>query len=143
VSAEALLTVVVPVYNGGALLRECLESVTREVTALSDDERAQVEVIVSDNHSGDRSGHLAAEVVTPAGGSVVSPPAHLASRTAHWQFALGEGSGTWLLMLHADDRLEPGSLHGLLRATRLARATDVLISGRYRTLSDAPTTRPR
>ena len=52
-SVRPLLSIVVPVFNGGKLINACLNSIRIATDRLSEDDRARLEIIVCDNHSTD------------------------------------------------------------------------------------------
>jgi len=85
-----MLSVVIPTLNAAALLRDTLASVA-----------AADEVVVADGGSSDGTKALAVEL----GARVVTAP-----RGRGEQLAAGVAAarGEWLLLLHADTRLEPG-----------------------------------
>jgi glycosyltransferase involved in cell wall biosynthesis len=115
-AAAPSITVAVPVYNGVATLEECLRSIADELVALSPAARAEFEVIVCDNHSTDGSPAIIAAYAAEHGFRVTSPPRHFENRTENWRFALNAATGTWMMMLHADDALVPGGLAQLRSA---------------------------
>lgn len=130
------LSVVVPVYNGGSDLTGCLESLERacEVAA-----GVSLDVTISDNHSTDGTAAVVAAFAERRGWRVMRPARHL-PRSLHWDYALGHGRGDWLVMLHADDRLTPDALAAYFGAAATAALEVVLLSGRYRRLSEDGTT---
>src|SRR5277367_6420616 len=85
-----MLSVVIPTLNAAALLRDTLASVA-----------AADEVVVVDGGSSDGTRTLAAEL----GARVVTAPR---GRGAQLAAGVAAARGEWLLLLHADTRLEAG-----------------------------------
>jgi glycosyltransferase involved in cell wall biosynthesis len=132
------ISVVVPVYNGERDLGHCLGSIARAVAELPAAERSNVELLVCDNHSTDRSLEIAREATLDCAVRVIQPERHEPNRTRNWAHGLAAAEGEWLQMLHADDEMAPGGLIDQLHALRsrtASRAT--LISGRHRTFEHA------
>ena len=85
-----MLSVVIPTLNAASLLRDTLASVA-----------AADEVVVADGGSSDGTKALAVEL----GARVVMAPR---GRGAQLAAGVAAARGEWLLLLHADTRLEPG-----------------------------------
>ena len=85
-----MLSVVIPTLNAATLLRDTLASVA-----------AADEVVVADGGSSDGTKALAVEL----GARVVTAPR---GRGAQLAAGVAAARGEWLLLLHADTRLEPG-----------------------------------
>lgn len=143
--AGLLLSITVPVYNGEAFVPSCLGSIAAAVDRLDPASRAQVEVILCDNHSTDRTAALAEEHAPGCSYRIVRPPVHHENRTRNWHHGLSEARAPWMMMLHADDQLAPDGLVGMLRACRKQQdGTAALILGRHRTFHEGgPPGRPR
>ena len=134
---SVLLSVVVPVYNGEKFMEGCLRSLEAAVNALAPSERAQVEIVVCDNHSQDRTLEMAEAAKIACTLRLVLPPEHYANRTRNWHHGLCEARGTWMMMLHADDRMAPTGLAAILNACRAQTATPtVMLSGKHRVFRD-------
>lgn len=132
-----LLSVVVPVFNGEKFMDSCLGSIKASVQALPPTQRGQVEIIICDNHSTDRTLEMAKAADFGCVTRLVQPLQHCENRTQNWDFGLREARGVWMMMLHADDRLAPGGLGVLLRACEQERESGVvLISGKHRSFTD-------
>ncbi|MGF1579469.1 MAG: glycosyltransferase [Gemmataceae bacterium] len=132
------LSIAVPVYNGEKFLGKCLESIAQSVQSLNEDERASVEVIVCDNCSSDRSLEIAREARFDCVSRVVQTPEFYDNRTLNWRHALSQATGTWMMMLHADDLLAPQGFPALVSACK-RKANDprvIMISGRVQYFSD-------
>jgi rSAM/selenodomain-associated transferase 2 len=86
-----MLSVVIPTLNAASLLRDTLASVAPEAD----------EVVVADGGSSDGTKVLAAEL----GARVVTAPR---GRGAQLAAGVAAAGGEWLLLLHADTRLEAG-----------------------------------
>lgn len=99
------LSVVIPAWNEERLLPVCVASV-RET--LANHPRVDVEVIVVDNNSTDRT----AAVAQAAGARLVYEGRNQIARARN--AGAGVATGDWLLFLDADSRLNPG-LAGQLR----------------------------
>lgn len=142
-----LISVVVPVYNGERDLAGCLASVSAAVAALAPADRANVELIVCDNHSTDRSLEIAQSVQPGCELRIVQPQRHEPNRTLNWAHGLNVARGEWMQMLHADDQMSEGGLTAQLSAVRSAAARSAtLVSGRHRTFErdgDRGDLRPR
>src|SRR5271165_877143 len=85
-----MLSVVIPTLNAATLLRDTLASVA-----------AADEVVIADGGSSDGTKDLAVEL----GARVVTAPR---GRGAQLAAGVAAARGEWLLLLHADTRLEPG-----------------------------------
>jgi hypothetical protein len=136
-SGGPLLSVVLPVYNAEPFLENCLASVRASLGELNETGRSTVEVIVCDNHSTDRTLEIARSAALDCVYQVIQTPEHFANRTLNWHHALSAARGSWMMMLHADDRMSPTGLTGMIASCR--RQSDsavVLISGRFRSFSD-------
>jgi glycosyltransferase involved in cell wall biosynthesis len=108
------VSVVIPVKNGAAYLREALQSAVAQGPDVA-------EIIVVDDGSIDGSLQIAAEfcdrvTVHRNPGAGVSAARNEGARSA---------SGEWLLFLDADDRLKPGAVETLMIAA--ARANNALV----------------
>jgi len=146
--ATPVLSVVIPVFNGAKYITDCLYSVATAVNGLTEQERAQIEVVLCDNHSTDNTVALAGMITLGCAFRVIHPPEHFENRAFNWHHGLASARGTWMLMLHADDALAPAGLAAILRAARhpsASRAT--AIGGRHQTFttetSQASAAKPR
>lgn len=108
------ISVCIANYNGAAVLRECLDSVISQAVP------AQVEILVFDDASSDKSGHIAhreyPEVI-----SICSDENVGFCRACN---ALADrASGRFLLFLNNDAFLDPGALAALWEASQSAPAS--------------------
>ncbi len=134
VSDLVRLSVVVPVYNGEKYLKECLDSIANAVLVVTPERRSELEVIICDNHSTDASWDIAAAARFACLNQIVRPGQHEDNRTRNWRAGLAAATGTWVMLLHADDLLAPGGLDALLEATDSPAAIGAaLVVGRHRT----------
>ena len=132
-----LLSLAVPVYNGEKYLPDCLESLKIAIEALPAEDRARIEIVLCDNRSTDKSLELLQAHRIPCDVNIVQPPEHFSNRTRNWNYALHQGTGVWIVMLHADDRMAPGGFGAMLCAIRQKAASKaVVIGGRHRVFED-------
>ena len=110
---DLLLSVVVPVFNGGSFMPICLDSLKQAAQSLTKNQRANVEIIICDNHSNDGTFELANEFQCGCQVRVLRPPNHFENRTANWHHGLMHAQGRWMMMLHCDDRMAPEGQVGL------------------------------
>jgi len=113
------VSVVVPAFNAAAWIEETLNSVLRQGDG--------VEVIVIDDHSGDKSADIARTFLerNAVTGTVLTTdknrgPSH--ARNLGWQHATAE----WIQFLDADDLLAPGKLD-MQHAVAASAADDVAV----------------
>lgn len=104
---QPLLTVAIPTYNRARWLRRCLGSV------LACD-RADIEILVSDNASTDGTGAMREQFMDQRL-RWLTQPSNL-GMAANWQFLLDRARGTWFLLLSDDDMVEPRALTLVLEA---------------------------
>lgn len=119
---NGVISVIIPVYNVAAYLRECMESV------LTQDHR-QLEVIVIDDGSTDGSGDICdGYAAADSRVTVIHQPNRgaAAAKNAGLQAARGE----YLSFVDSDDRLEPGAYSHMLRLLRESGADIVQCSHR-------------
>ncbi len=100
--ADPLVSVIIPCYNGEAFLKEAIES------ALAQSYR-QVEIIVVDDGSTDRSSEIAQKF----------PVRYIRQQnrglTASRNLGIRESRGSYIVFLDADDRLRPEAIETGLR----------------------------
>lgn len=113
-----LLSIVIPAYNEEKELPGCLASV-REALVACDLGPDEIEVVVCDNNSSDRTAELARQ----GGAQVVFEPMNQISRARNAGAAAA--SGGWLLFVDADSRLAAANLR---RVVEVARA-DAPVAG--------------
>ena len=114
------VTLCVPVYNGEGAIGRCLDSIARAC-----DEGHDVEVIVVDNASSDRTVAVAeAQLRAFRRARVVRNERNL-GRIANWNRCLELAEGDWVKLLMVNDTLLPRSLHCL--AAEAERDADVVM----------------
>jgi glycosyltransferase involved in cell wall biosynthesis len=132
-----LLSIAVPVYNGEKFVAKCLDSIATSLNALSPEDRAAIEVIACDNYSTDTTLEIIRNSKLSCQYRIVQPPTHYENRTSNWHYALSQATGTWMMMLHADDLMAPEGLSAILPACRQQmHGSAVAIAGRIRTFDD-------
>lgn len=112
-TADPLVSVVVPTRNVGRTLRRCLESVRAQ-------DHAPIELVVVDNFSADETFAVAKELAAVA---VQAGP----ERSAQRNLGIELSTGTWVLYVDADMVLEPDVVSDALAAAARARADGVFI----------------
>ena len=108
------ISVIVPAFNEEKLLPRCLEHIGRAVAGFHRREW-EVEVVVCDNNSTDRTGALALE----AGARVVVEPVNQISRARNRGAAAA--TGDWLLFIDADSFPDLGLFEAVARAIESGR----------------------
>src|SRR5882672_9156849 len=98
-----IVSVVIPMYNAGAWLRETLESIFRQTYP-----REDIEIIMVDDESTDDSAEIGRSFLRDRSmkGQVISHKRNggcAAPRNAGWSLTTGE----WIQFVDADDLLEP------------------------------------
>jgi GT2 family glycosyltransferase len=111
-----LVSVIVLNYNGAAWLERCLASLQGQTIA------AQLEIIVADNASPDRSDRLAARLLSNCKNSKVLPLGGNFGYSAGNNLAAEHARGDYLLFLNNDTWLEPDCLERLVEEVREAGA---------------------
>jgi glycosyltransferase involved in cell wall biosynthesis len=128
---EPFVSVVTPVYNDDPYLEQCIKSVLAQT-------RGDLEYIVCNNHSTDRSGEIAHDLAaTDSRIRVVSPP-DFVPQAKNFNFALRQVSphSRYIKMLCSDDWLFPEFLE---RTTALADANpSVGLVSAYRLIEASP-----
>jgi glycosyltransferase involved in cell wall biosynthesis len=104
------LSIVIPAFNEEKLLPRCLASVRNAIAQVNHerDVPAEIEVIVTDNNSTDRT----AEVAREAGARVVFEAVNQIARARN--AGAGQARAAWLLFLDADSILAPRNLQAVL-----------------------------
>ncbi len=104
-----LISVVVPVYNAGSYLRQCLDSIAAQTYP-------NMEVILVDDASTDGSGQLCKEYAERDGRfQYVRFPANRGPSAARNE-GVGRAAGAFLSFVDADDYVEPDLLEKLYRS---------------------------
>lgn len=106
---EGLISIVVPVFNGGRFLRECLDSALTQ-------SHAALEVVVLDNASTDDTPLIAAQAAANDCRVRVFRNQTTLKPIDNWNRAMTLmcGKARYCRVLHADDTLYPGSLARLV-----------------------------
>lgn len=126
VKKEPFVSVVTPVYNGGAYLAECVASVLAQT-------HRNFEYVIADNHSTDETASIAASYAAQDERiRVVSPERHL-SQTDNFNFTASCAAPTadYLKTVHADDSLLPDCLERMVAIGERHPNVGVIGSRRY------------
>lgn len=116
---ERNVSICIPVYNGAAWLRACLESACACTVA--------EEIIVCDDRSTDSSLSIAEEFAAQDARVIVYPNAQNLGLVGNWNRCLELAKGVWVKFLFQDDRLQAGAVEKMIAA---AQPTDMLIAAR-------------
>ena len=122
----ASVSIVVPVHDGASTLGVQLDAVAREVA-----DRNDVEVVVADHASTDDSAHVATSRAAQLPLVVVSVPGGGGPARAR-NHGVRAATGALILMVDADDRVQPGWLEAMLDGL----ATAKVVGGRLDTDCD-------
>lgn len=96
-----MISIVIPVRNGLPFLEETLRSVKRQSVP-------PAEVVIVDNHSTDGTTEWLRTLGTWDGSlRVVQPPQPLPRMVESWNFAAGQTTSDWFVLLSHDDLLRP------------------------------------
>lgn len=98
VSSTPKYSIVIPTRNRQKYLRYAVESVLS-------DQRADVELIISNNHSADDTEAYLATISDPRV-KIVRPTAEI-SMSSHYEFALSQAKGEWVTIIGDDDSVMP------------------------------------
>jgi glycosyltransferase involved in cell wall biosynthesis len=90
-------SIIIPARNGGKYLPACVNTIIGQ-------EYTDYELIISDDHSDDGSKEYLSSLSHP-NVRVFEPPKSL-SMTEHWEWALSQASGEWLIFVGQDDGLQ-------------------------------------
>lgn len=104
-----LVSICMPVYNGGKYLRECLESVIRQTYV-------KVEVLVVDDGSSDDSITIAEEFVRIDSRVRLVINQKNLGLVGNWQKCIGLATGKWIKFLFQDDLMQPQCVEKMLAA---------------------------
>ena len=105
-NARPLLSVIIPTYNHGRFLRQCIQSVLEQGVD-------NIEILVLDNASTDTTSHVMAEFsVEPRVRYMRNR--HNCGAGHNWRSGLWVAQGRYFTFLSADDHLNPGHLARLL-----------------------------
>ncbi len=107
-----MLTVAVPAYNRGSLLRRCLESVLSQPTD-------EIELLVSDDSTEETPGVIARNLLDHARlRTAYTRNVPSLGMAANWNACIRRSTGRYVLLLHDDDFLYPGAVHRITKACR-------------------------
>jgi hypothetical protein len=106
------LSVVIPTRERAGLLRHCLETCVAE-------DYADAEFLVSDNASTDETRAIVAQFQRRDSRVRYVNPGKRLGMSEHWQFAIPQATGDYIMVIGDDDGLLPG---GLGRAAQMAAA---------------------
>lgn len=113
------LSVLVPVYNVEAYLRECVESVMQQVQQLQGTAAAQIEVLLLNDASTDGSAQLAQQLCQQWPDTIqVIAHTHNQGLSAARNTLIEHARGQYLWFLDSDDCLEPGAIAALQRVVQ-------------------------
>ncbi len=101
------LSIIIPAFNEAALITQCLDSISESLAA-NQEYKFNVEIIVVDNNSTDRT----AELARRCGAKVVFEPVNQIGRARNTGAFTAEGD--WFLFIDADSLLNPGMLADIL-----------------------------
>jgi glycosyltransferase involved in cell wall biosynthesis len=122
------ISIVVPAFNEEKLITSCLRSI-REAAVAFDDLPVEVEVVVCDNNSTDRT----AELARAEGAKVIFEPHNQIARARNT--GAGAATGDWLIFVDADSHPTRELFADVLRAIQsgdcLAGGSTVRLDGRY------------
>jgi glycosyltransferase involved in cell wall biosynthesis len=104
-------SIIVPSYNGGKYLPSCIESIVNQ-------NYTNYEVILSDDHSTDETINYLNTISHPKV-KIVYPPTGL-SMAEHWEWALSNANGEWIMFVGQDDGLQPYFFSLADKLTKLA-----------------------
>jgi glycosyltransferase involved in cell wall biosynthesis len=100
-SGATLVSVCIPVYNGTEFINETIDSVCRQ-------SHPNLEIIVQDNASTDGTWEILQGLATVYPNiSIERNPVNL-GMVPNWNLAIGRARGEYVMLLSADDLLEPG-----------------------------------
>ena len=116
------ISVIVPIYNVEAYLRQCLDSIVGQTLR-------DLEILLVDDGSTDGSDAICAEYAAKDGRVKVFHQANGGAAAAR-NHALEHASGTWIAFVDSDDWLEPDYFEKMMAALGDERP-DVLFAGGY------------
>ena len=96
-SPSTKYSIIIPVLNGEKYLPSCVETIVSQ-------NFSDYELIISDDHSTDGTSAYLSTIVHP-NVTVIHPPEGL-SMTEHWEWALSQARGEWLMFVGQDDGLQ-------------------------------------
>lgn len=110
----ALVSLCIPVYNGGAYLGECLDSAIAQT-------HAEIELLVVDDGSTDASFELACQRLDGRPNARVLRNERNQGLVGNWNRCLALARGEWVKFLFQDDLLQPTCVERLLQAAQAQR----------------------
>jgi glycosyltransferase involved in cell wall biosynthesis len=133
-----LLTIAIPAYRGGSLLREALASLARQTDLHG------VEIVVSDDGGGEETGRIVRESALRNLRFHLNP--QRLGAVGNWNRCLQLARGRWVTILHEDDLLYPWFVSAIrphLRAGTAAVAVRCVQGAQPPSLERAPAGRNR
>jgi glycosyltransferase involved in cell wall biosynthesis len=91
-------SIIIPSWNGVAYLPACVNTIIQQ-------NYSDYELIISDDHSSDGTKDYL-KTLNNANTLIVEPPESL-SMTEHWEWALTQAKGEWIIFVGQDDGLQP------------------------------------
>jgi glycosyltransferase involved in cell wall biosynthesis len=104
----ASISINIPSYKYERYIRTAIESALAQTVT-------PFEILISDNHSPDRSYEIAKEYEGVGGVRLIRPPQHL-MLGEHYQFVLEQANGDYVCFLAADDALMPSFIARMQKA---------------------------
>jgi len=102
-----LVTICIPVYNGGQFLEESLDSVLTQTYH-------NIEIILSDDNSGDNSLEIAKKYQSKCDKNFVILLHKPCGMVQNWNFCAEHTKGKYIKFLHQDDVLEPDCIEKMV-----------------------------
>ena len=104
------LSIGIPSYNHAEFIEETLTSLLNQTVA-------PLEIVVSDDHSTDRTPEILKKYRDRV--RVIRPPKHL-SMTGNWNYVTSHLSGSWFSLVCSDDIPLPNFVETLTRGTTVS-----------------------
>jgi len=120
---HALVSVCIPVYNGERFVAETIQSVLAQNCT-------DLEIIVQDNASTDGTWQLLSELATSYPQLSIARNEQNVGMAPNWNLAVNRSCGKYVMLLSADDLLEPGFLNACL-AVYARESVDVVTANHF------------
>lgn len=124
-----LVSIVIPAFNVAPYLQACLASVLREVDVARALGKAEFEIIVVDDCSGDATGTLARELLSERAEARIETHEKNRGLAAARNTGIDASRGDFILFLDSDNTLLEGALPRITDATSRYAEADVIILG--------------